>query len=57
MDLIEDIRELAHVQEIAYKQKMAWRFDAKVRTRNFQEGDTVLRRIMNLKKRGKLSPN
>nr|XP_029145797.1 uncharacterized protein LOC114924690 [Arachis hypogaea] len=43
-DLIEETREMAHLTETALKQRIALRYNAKVRKRDFEEGDLVLRR-------------
>lgn len=45
IDLIEEIRRMAHVRECVAKQKMTRRFNTRVHLRNFQEGDLVLKNI------------
>lgn len=56
-DLIEEIRIMYHVRECAAKQRMARRFNTRLRSRGFQEGDLVLKKVIDIKKKGKLSPN
>ncbi|XP_072087301.1 uncharacterized protein [Arachis hypogaea] len=43
-DLIDEIRELAHLLETALKQMIALRYNSKVLKRNFKPGDLVLQR-------------
>ncbi|XP_061360638.1 uncharacterized protein LOC133304610 [Gastrolobium bilobum] len=44
LDAIEEAREVAHVKEIALKQRIAARYNSKVVRRSFNVGDLVLRR-------------
>lgn len=46
---------MAHNREFAEKPRMARRFNTKVRPRIFQEGGMVLKRVIDTKKKGKLS--
>ncbi|XP_057719871.1 uncharacterized protein LOC130934302 [Arachis stenosperma] len=43
-DLVDEAREMAHLTEIALKQRMALRYNAKVLKREFEKNDMVLRR-------------
>ncbi|XP_072064232.1 uncharacterized protein [Arachis hypogaea] len=43
-DLADEAREIAHLSEIALKQRMALRYNTKVLKREFQQNDLVLRR-------------
>ena len=56
-DLIDEVRESARIREVAAKQRLAKRYNLKVRQRGFQEGDLVLKKITDPKKKGKLVPN
>lgn len=56
-DFIEEIRGMTHVRECTAKQRMARRFNTRVRPRSFQEGDLVLKIITDTQNKGKLSPN
>lgn len=57
VDLIEEIRRMAHVRECAAKQRMARRFNTRVHPRSFQEGDLALKKVTYTKKNENLSPN
>lgn len=56
-NFIEEIRRMAHVRECATKQRMARRFNTRVRLRSFPEGDLGLKKIIDTQKKGKLSLN
>ena len=56
-DLIEEIRRMAHVWEVAAEQRMTMMFNTRVRPRSFQEGDLVLKRVTDANKKGNLGPN
>ncbi|XP_029145244.1 uncharacterized protein [Arachis hypogaea] len=43
-DLIDEVREMAHLTETALKQRMALRYNTKVLRREFEPNDLVLRR-------------
>ncbi|XP_015967034.1 uncharacterized protein LOC107490743 [Arachis duranensis] len=43
-DLVDEAREMAHLTEVALKQRMALRYNTKVLRREFGENDPVLRR-------------
>ncbi|XP_072060267.1 uncharacterized protein [Arachis hypogaea] len=43
-DLVDEAREMAHLSEMALKQMMAMRYNAKVLKREFEEDDLVLKR-------------
>ena len=54
LDLLEEKREAARLRNWSYQQDVAMTYNKKVRTRTFQQGDWVLRRVE--KATGKLSP-
>lgn len=56
-ELIEEIKRMAHVRECAAKQRMTMRFNTRVHLRSFQDGNLVLNKVINTKKKGKFSPN
>ena len=59
LDLLEEIREFAHICEVATKQRVARHFNKKVRSRKFKAGDLVLRRVELARKdraQGKFAP-
>ncbi|KAL4275687.1 hypothetical protein AHAS_Ahas20G0132100 [Arachis hypogaea] len=59
-DLVDEVWELAYLREIAFKQKLALRYNQSVKKRAFEEGDLVLRHNdIRIRKpgEGKLSPN
>ncbi|XP_025664656.1 uncharacterized protein [Arachis hypogaea] len=43
-DLVDEVREMAHLSEVVLKQRIALRFNTKVLRREFEERDLVLRR-------------
>ncbi|XP_072073928.1 uncharacterized protein [Arachis hypogaea] len=43
-DLVDEVREMAHLSEVALKQRIALRYNTKVLRREFEERDLVLRR-------------
>jgi len=60
LDLIEELREKAKIREEAVKRRVCKRFNAKVKSRVFDEADLVW--LMRIKARkdstqGKLAPN
>jgi hypothetical protein len=57
LDLLEEIREKAHLREFTMKQRVTHKYNTKVMPRSFQKGDLVLKRPMRRDKRGKLAPN
>lgn len=56
-DLLDEVRKIAHVREFASKQRIARRFNIKVRPWGFHKGDLVLKKVIDPKKKGKLDPN
>ncbi|XP_072056323.1 uncharacterized protein [Arachis hypogaea] len=42
-DLVDEAKEMAHLTEVALKQRMALRYNAKVLKREFEKNDIVLR--------------
>ncbi|KAK2998164.1 hypothetical protein RJ639_025670 [Escallonia herrerae] len=60
LDLVEEARTQAHVRSVIVKQRVARYYNQKVRSKQFNEGDLVLRKleVSNPKAAtGKLSPN
>ncbi|XP_072087354.1 uncharacterized protein [Arachis hypogaea] len=43
-DLVDEVREMAHLSEVALKQRIALQYNTKVLRREFEERDLVLRR-------------
>jgi hypothetical protein len=43
MDVIDEVREQAHIREFAAKQRAARRYNSKVTPREMKEGDLVLK--------------
>ena len=56
-DQLDEVRESARIREAAAKQRLAKRYNLKVRQRGFQEGDLVLKKVTDPKNKGKLAPN
>jgi len=60
LDLLEELREKAKINEERCKQRVARRYNAKVRPRTFQKGDLVWRMTSSARKdvaNGKFAPN
>lgn len=57
LDLLDEMREMAHLKEVAGKQHAARRYNTKVVPRSMKVGDLVLKRAMKLPTDGKLGPN
>ena len=60
LDLLEERQEMATIRLVDYRQKMARRYDKKVRSREFSAGHLVLHRATGSTKdlnAGKLAPN
>ncbi|KAK2372840.1 hypothetical protein QL285_073931 [Trifolium repens] len=57
LDLLEEIKEAAHFREFAMKQRVSRKYNTRVMSRSFKEGDLVLKRPMGKDKGGKLTPN
>jgi len=57
MDMIDEIREEAHIRESAAKQRAARRYNSKVISREMKEGDLALKQVVALTRIGKLMPN
>lgn len=53
-DLIDEFREVTHVYEFATKHRAAIRYISKVKPREMQEGDLVLRQVVLPTQQGKL---
>ncbi|RDX77342.1 Tf2-6, partial [Mucuna pruriens] len=56
LDLIQEVREIAHVKEYAVKARAARRYNQKVIPRNFKAGDLVLKKITMTTSKNKLTP-
>ncbi|MCI88538.1 gag-pol polyprotein, partial [Trifolium medium] len=56
LDLVDEVREAAHLREFSVKRRAARKYDSKVIPREFKEGDLVLKRPMKRDKGGKLAP-
>jgi DNA-directed RNA polymerase subunit E'/Rpb7 len=57
MDVIDEVREQAHIREFAAKQRAARRYNSKVTPREMKEGDLVLKQVVTPTRIGKLFPN
>ncbi|KAL0411925.1 UNVERIFIED_CONTAM: hypothetical protein Slati_3782200 [Sesamum latifolium] len=57
LDLVDEIREDARTHLERYKQRIVNAYNCRVRKREFQVGDLVLRRVGALGPVGKLAPN
>lgn len=55
--LINELREFAHVLEFAAKHRAAKRYNSKVKSREIQYGDLVLKEVAIPAQHGKLQPN
>lgn len=59
LDLLDEKRETARLRNASYQQKVAMSYNKRVRSRTFQQGDWVLRRVCDHtrdKSAGKLAP-
>ena len=54
LNLLDEIREAARLRNCSYQQDITMTYNKKVRTRTFQQGDWVLRRVE--KATGKVAP-
>ena len=57
MNLLDEVREMAHVKEFTSKQRIAQMFNIKVGRRGFHKGDLVVKKVNDLTKIGKLMPS
>ena len=60
LDLVDKIRAAAEQRLARYQDRMAKHYNSRVRHRDFQVGDVVLRKVMGVARdptQGKLSPN
>ena len=60
LDLVDEIRTAAEQRLARYQDRMAKHYNSRVRHRDFQVGDLVLRKVMGTAKdptQGKLGPN
>lgn len=57
LDLLEELREMAHFKEVACKQRAARKYNTKAVPRNMKVGDLVLKRAMKNPTSRKLGPN
>ncbi|RDX97493.1 Tf2-9, partial [Mucuna pruriens] len=56
LDLLQEVREIAHVKEYAAKARVARKYDQKVIYRDFEVGDIVLRKTTLGAEKNKLTP-
>jgi len=56
MDMIDEIREEAHIREFSAKQRAARRYNSRVTPRSMKEGDLVLKQVVAPTRIGKLLP-
>jgi len=54
MDMIDEIREEAHIRESATKQREARRYNSRVIPRSMKKGDLVLKQVVASTRIGKL---
>jgi primase-polymerase (primpol)-like protein len=57
MDVIDEVREQAHIKEFAAKQRAARRYNSKVAPRDMKGGDLVLKQVVVPTRIEKLFPN
>ena len=60
LDLVDEVRAIAEQRLARYQNLMSKNYDSRVRHRDFQIGDLVLRKVMGAAKdptQGKLGPN
>ena len=60
LDLVDEVRAIAEQRLARYQNLMSKHYDTRVRHRDFQIGDLVLRKVMGAAKdptQGKLGPN
>ena len=60
LDFMDEVKEMSKQRLAQYRDLMAKRYNSKVRCRDFQDGDLVLRKVMGATKdtsQGKLGPN
>ncbi|MCI34455.1 hypothetical protein A2U01_0055675, partial [Trifolium medium] len=57
LDLIQELREDAHLREFYKKQRAARKYSTRVIPRKFKEDDLVLKRLMGRDKGGKMTAN
>ena len=57
LDLAEEKRDKARIQLANYQQEIAKTYNRNVRLRSFKEGDLVLRKVVEKKKKTKFKPN
>jgi len=57
MDMIDEIREEAHIREFAAKQRATRRYNSRVIPISMKEGDLVLKQVVPPTRIGKLLPS
>jgi len=57
MDMIDEIRDEAHIREFAAKQRAVRRYNSKVIPRSMKDGDLVLKQVVAPTRTGKLLPS
>ncbi|RDY14220.1 pol, partial [Mucuna pruriens] len=56
LDLIQEVREIAHIREYAVKTRAARRYNQRVVPRSFKTGDLVLKKVTMTTNKNKLTP-
>ncbi|RDY10120.1 Tf2-9, partial [Mucuna pruriens] len=56
LDLIQEVREVAHIKEYAVKARAARKYNQRVIPRNFEAGDLVLKKVTMTANKNKLTP-
>ncbi|RDX61757.1 hypothetical protein CR513_59983, partial [Mucuna pruriens] len=57
LDMLHEVREVAHVREYAVKTRVAGRYDRRAIPRKFHPQDLILRKVTRLTNSNKLTPN
>ncbi|RDY09242.1 hypothetical protein CR513_06424, partial [Mucuna pruriens] len=56
LDMLQDVREIAHVREYAIKARVARKYDKRIMPREFKLQDLVLRKVTQKTESNKLTP-
>ncbi|RDX99705.1 hypothetical protein CR513_17212, partial [Mucuna pruriens] len=56
LDLIQEVREIAHIKEYVVKTRAARKYNQKVVPRSFKTGDLVLKKVTMTTNKNKLTP-
>jgi len=57
MEMIDEVREEAHIKKFAAKQRAARRYNSRVIPRDMKEGDLILKQVVAPTRVGKLLPS